>query len=62
MPTAREGGEHERATPPLIKGVRGFPPNFFEVLALLCAFLMGFYAFGTRFQSQFFLVKIFLGA
>ena len=26
----------------------------FEFLALLCAFLMGFYAFGTRFQSRFF--------
>ena len=24
-----------------------------EILALLCAFLMGFYALGTRFQSRF---------
>ena len=44
MPTAREGGEHERGTPPLVKGS---PPKIFEFLALLCAFLMGFYAFGT---------------
>ena len=34
-----------------------------EFLALLCAFLTGFYAFGTIFQSRFFLLeKIFLGA
>ena len=29
----------------------------FEFLALRCAFLMGFYAFGTRFQSRFFARK-----
>ena len=38
------GREHER----------GSPREIFEFLALLCAFLMGFYAFGTRFQSRFF--------
>ena len=48
------GGEHERGTPPL---VRGLPRENFDFLALLCAFLMGFYAFGTRFQSRFFARK-----
>ena len=38
-------------------GVRGLPRENFEFLALLCAFLMGFYAFGTRFQSRFFARK-----
>ena len=56
MPTAREpGGEHERGT--LVRGVRGYLRENFEFLALLCAFLMGFYAFGTRFQSRFFARK-----
>ena len=54
MPTAREGVEHERGTPPLVRGVKGLLRENFEFLALLCAFLMGFYAFGTRFQSRFF--------
>ena len=30
MPTAREGGEYERGTPPLVRGVRGslsLPPE-----------------------------------
>ena len=40
----------------------GLPRENFEFLALLCAFLMGFYAFGTRFQSRILLDKIFLGA
>ena len=49
-----EGGEHERGTP-LVRGVKGSPPRKKnEFLALLCAFLMGFYTFGTRFQSRFF--------
>ena len=55
--TARDGGEHERGTTPLVSGVRGLPRENFEFLALLCAFLMGFYAFGTRFQSRFFARK-----
>ena len=49
-PMAREGGEHER-------GLGGLPLEKNEFLALLCAFLMGFYAFGTRFQSRFFARK-----
>ena len=53
----RERGEHEMGTPPLIRGVRGLPREKFEFLALLCAFLMVFYAFGTRFQSRFFARK-----
>ena len=48
---AREGGS------PIVRGVRGLPREHFEFLALLCAFLMGFYAFGTRFQSRFFARK-----
>ena len=40
MPTAREGGEHERGTPPLFRGVRGSRESV-EFLALLCAFLLG---------------------
>ena len=39
---AREGGEHERGTPPLSRGggggVGGLPRENFEFLALLCAF------------------------
>ena len=57
MPTAREGGEHERGTPSLFKGDRGLPRENYAFLALLCAYLMGFYAFGTRFQSRFFARK-----
>ena len=60
MPTAREGGEHERGTSPLIRGgggLGGLPRENFEFLALLCAFVMGFYAFWTRFQSRFFARK-----
>ena len=51
MPKARDGGEHERGNiPPLVRGVWGASAdNFFEFLALLCAFLTGLYAFGTRF-------------
>ena len=51
MPMAREG------TPPLVRGLGGLPRENFEFLALLCAFLMCFYAFGTRFQSGFFARK-----
>ena len=47
------GGEHERG-PTLARGVRGLPRENFDFLALLCAFLMGFYAFGTRFQLRLF--------
>ena len=50
-------GEHERGTPLSLGGIRGLPQENFEFLALLCAFLMGFYAFGTRFQSRFFARK-----
>ena len=49
MPTAREG---ESTRGGLSLG--GLPQEKFDFLALLCAFLMGFYAFGTRFQSRFF--------
>ena len=57
VPTAREG-ESTRGGPPLsLGGLGGFPRENFEFLALLCAFLMGFYAFGTRFQSRFFARK-----
>ena len=60
MPTAREGGERERGL--LLSsgrggGVGGLPQENFEFLTLLYAFLMGFYVFGTRFQSQFFARK-----
>ena len=51
------GGEHERGTPPLVRGLGGLPRENFEFLALLCAFLMCFYAFGARFQSRFFARK-----
>ena len=58
MPTAREGAELERGIAPLVRDVRGSPPGEnFEFLALLCAFLIGFNAFGTRFQSRFFARK-----
>ena len=53
MPTAREGGEHERGTLPSLGGLGGLPRENFEFLALLCACLMGFYAFWNRFQSRF---------
>ena len=48
---------HERGTPPLVRGLGGLTRENFEFLTLLCAFLMGFYAFGTRFQSRFFARK-----
>ena len=51
MPTAREGDKT------LVRGEGGLPRENFEFLALPCAFLMGFYAFGTRFQSRFFARK-----
>ena len=54
MPTAREG-ESTRGGVPLSLG--GLPRENFDFLALQCAFLMGFYAFGTRFQSRFFARK-----
>ena len=38
-------------------GVGGLPRENFEFLALLCAFVMVFYAFWTRFQSRFFARK-----
>ena len=53
------GGEHERGTPPHVRGVRGSPPpprNFLIFSASMCV-LMGFYAFGTRYQSRFFARK-----
>ena len=43
--------------PLTLGGLGGLPRENFEFLALLCAFLMGFYAFGTRFQSQYFARK-----
>ena len=54
MPTAREGESTRGGLSSGGGGVRGYPPENFEFLALLCAFLMVFYAFGTRFQSRFF--------
>ena len=51
------GGEHERGIPLSLGGLGGLPRENFEYLALLCAFLKGFYAFGTRFQSRFFARK-----
>ena len=46
VPNAREG-DHS----PYRKGGLGVSPEKnFEFWALLCAFLMGFFAFGTRFQ------------
>ena len=58
MPTAREGESTRGGPPPLSLGwLGGFPRENLEFLALLCAFSMGFYAFGTRFQSRFFARK-----
>ena len=54
VPMAREG-ESTRGGLPLSLG--GLPRENFEFLALLCAFLMCFYAFGTRLQSRFFARK-----
>ena len=56
------GRARERDSPSRYGGLGGFPREKFEFLAFLCAFLMGFYVFGTRFQSRFLLEKIFLGA
>ena len=56
-----ERGRAREVTPSL-GGLGGLPREKFEFLALLCAFLMGFYAFGTRFQSRVFARKIFLSA
>ena len=54
MPTAREGEITRGGLLLSLGGLGGLPREKFEFLALLCAFLMGFYAFGTRFKSQFF--------
>ena len=43
--------------PLLLGGLRGLPRENFEFLALLCVYLIVFYAFGTRFQSRFFARK-----
>ena len=57
MPTAREGESTRGGHPLSFGGLGGLHRENFEFLALLCAFLMGFYAFGTRFQSRFFARK-----
>ena len=44
MPTKREGVSTRGLSS---GGLGGLPREIFEFLALLCAFLMGFYAFGT---------------
>ena len=53
--------EREESTrwglPLSLGGLGGLPGEKFEFLALLCAFLMVFYAFETRFQSWFFARK-----
>ena len=53
MPTTREGESTRGGIPLSLWGLGGLPRENFEFLALLCAFLMGFYAFGIRFQSRF---------
>ena len=53
VPTAREGESTREGLPLLLGGLGGLPRENFEFLALLCAFLMDFNAFGTRFQSRF---------
>ena len=62
MLTAREGESTRRGVPLSLGGLGGLPRENFEFLVLLCTFLMCFYAFGTKFQSRFFAIKIFLGA
>ena len=47
VPKTREGG----LIPLLTGGFRGSPPSFFLILGASMCVLMGFYAFGTRFQS-----------
>ena len=54
---AREG-ESTRGVPPSRKGVRGSPPRKFWFFSTSMCVLMGFYAFGTRFQSRFFARKV----
>ena len=49
MPTAREG-ESTRGGPLSLGGLGGLPRENFDFLALLCAFLTGFYAFGPDFS------------
>ena len=56
MPMAREG-ESTRGGLPLVRGGLGVSRENFEFLVLLCAFIMDFHAFGTRFQSPFFARK-----
>ena len=56
VPTAREGGEHERGTPPLVRGLRGSPQRKFWIFS-------GFFLrLGPDFSLNFLLEKIFLGA
>ena len=49
MPMAREVESTRGGVPLSLGGLGGLPRENFEFLALLCAFLMSFYAFGTRF-------------
>ena len=50
MPKAREGESMRRGLFPLsLGGFGGLPEKIFEYLTLLCAFLLVFYAFRTRF-------------
>ena len=53
----KRGGRAREGTSPLVMGLGGLPRENFEFLALLCTFLMGFYAFEIRFQSRFFARK-----
>ena len=53
----RGGRARERGLTLSLEGLGGLPRENFEFFVLLCAFLMGFYAFGTRFQSRFFARK-----
>ena len=65
MPTALEGGEHERGTPlSLGGGARGSPPRKFRVFsASMCVYnCCFFFRFGPDFSHDFLLEKIFLGA
>ena len=54
MPTAREGESTRGRLSLSLGGLGGLPEENFDFFALLCAFLMGFYAFGTRLQTRFF--------
>ena len=60
---AQEGREHERETPPLVRGVRGSSPRKFCIFnTSMCVFNGFCMRLEPDFSHDFLIEKIFLGA